>query len=172
MNGITFLLGLLVVTGAVAALSLRNLVHCALSLIAAFAGLAGLYLGLGAQFVGLVQVLVYIGAVGIVFIFAILLTRGGGAEAGTLFSGSWPLGLGIATAVGAVLTAALLQSPSLGKAATASSLEPAVRDLGERLMADYVIPLEAIALLLTAAAIGAIIVAMPERKDPPRGPQS
>jgi NADH-quinone oxidoreductase subunit J len=171
MNGITFLLGLLVVAGAVAALSLRNLVHCALSLIAAFGGLAGLYLGLGAQFVGLVQVLVYIGAVGIVFIFAILLTRGGGAEPGALFSGSWPVGLGIAAAVGVTLAAALLQSPSLARAATASAAEPSVRELGERLMAEYVIPLEGIALLLTAAAIGAIIVAMPERKDPPRGSQ-
>src|SRR5437867_814740 len=65
----------LTLAGAVAAMSLRNLVHCALCLIVTFAGLAALFLQLNAQFVGFAQILVYIGAVAILILFAILLTR-------------------------------------------------------------------------------------------------
>jgi NADH-quinone oxidoreductase subunit J len=60
---------------AAAAMSLRNLVHCALSLVVTFAGLAALYLQLDAQFVGFAQILVYVGAVAILIVFAVLLTR-------------------------------------------------------------------------------------------------
>ena len=72
------LLAALTVASAIATMSLRNLVHCALALAVAFAGLAGLYLRLDAQFVGFAQVLVYVGAVAILIVFAILLTRGSG----------------------------------------------------------------------------------------------
>ena len=58
---------------AAAAMSLRNLVHCALSLVVALAGLAALYLALDAQFVGFAQILVYVGAVAILIMFAVLL---------------------------------------------------------------------------------------------------
>ena len=70
------ILGALTIAGAAAALTLRNLVHCVLALTLAFVGLAGLYLQLGAQFVGFAQILVYVGAVAILIVFAILLTRG------------------------------------------------------------------------------------------------
>src|SRR5687767_5354140 len=63
------------VVAAGAALSFRNPVHCALCLVLAFAGLAAFYLQLGAEFVGFAQILVYIGAVAILIVFAILLTR-------------------------------------------------------------------------------------------------
>ncbi len=63
-------------SGAVAAMTLRNLVHCALALTVAFAGLSTLYLSLDAQFAGLAQLLVYVGAIAILIVFAILLTPG------------------------------------------------------------------------------------------------
>ena len=66
----------LIVGGAVAAVSRRNLVHAALFLAIAFIGQAALYLQLGAEFAGFVQILVYVGAVSMVIVFAILLTRG------------------------------------------------------------------------------------------------
>ena len=62
--------------GGLAAVLLKNLVHCALALTVAFAGLALLFLQLDAQFAGFAQILVYIGAVAILVVFAILLTRG------------------------------------------------------------------------------------------------
>ena len=67
---------MLTLASAVAAMSLRNLVHCALALTVTFAGLAAFYLQLDAQFVGFAQILVYVGAVAILIVFAILLTRG------------------------------------------------------------------------------------------------
>lgn len=69
------IIALLTVASAVCAMALRNLVHCALSLVVTFAGLAALFLQLNAQFVGFAQILVYVGAVAILIVFAILLTR-------------------------------------------------------------------------------------------------
>src|SRR5438445_11103850 len=69
------LLAALTLVSAAGAMSLRNLVHCALCLIVTFAGLAALFLNLDAEFVGFAQILVYIGAVAVLILFAILLTR-------------------------------------------------------------------------------------------------
>jgi NADH-quinone oxidoreductase subunit J len=147
MDAISVILGLVTLLGAVAAMALRNLVHCALALILAFGGLAGLFLYLSAQFVGLVQLLVYVGAVGIVFVFAILLTRGG-----------------IAALLAVVLGAAILNSSSLADREPHST-RPTVKEVGAKLMTDFVIPLEIMALLLTSALIGATVIAMPEPKQ-------
>jgi len=76
MDAIFLAISAVTLGSAVLAVSLRNLVHCALALALSFAGLAALYLKLNAQFVGLAQVLIYIGAVAILIVFAILLTRG------------------------------------------------------------------------------------------------
>src|ERR1051325_9530743 len=88
----------LTVSSAVAAMTLRNLVHCALALAITFAGLAALYLQLSAQFVGFAQVLVYVGAVAILIVFAILLTRSGEPSGESVFSGSWIVGAATAVA--------------------------------------------------------------------------
>src|SRR3989441_10196514 len=83
------ILALITVAGVLAAMSLRNLVHCALALTLAFAGLAALYLQLDAQFVGFAQILIYIGAVAILIVFAILLTRGSEPPQQAILSPSW-----------------------------------------------------------------------------------
>src|ERR1043166_7393036 len=94
------ILATLIIAAAVAAMSLRNLVHCALAVAAAFAGLAAAYLQLNAQFVGFAQILVYIGAVAILIVFAILLTRGSESAPKSVVSSGW--------FSGAVVTAATL----------------------------------------------------------------
>src|SRR5436305_10941750 len=86
------ILAALTLVSAIGAMSLRNLVHCALCLIVTFAGLAALFLRLNAQFVGFAQILVYIGAVAILILFAILLTRSSDmrpGEAQTVSVSSW-----------------------------------------------------------------------------------
>src|SRR5258708_29968795 len=83
------ILAALTIAGAVAAMSLRNLVHCALALTIAFGGLAALYLQLGAQFVGFAQLLVYVGAVAILIVFALLLTRGSEPVQQAIVSPNW-----------------------------------------------------------------------------------
>ncbi|MGH9596888.1 MAG: NADH-quinone oxidoreductase subunit J family protein, partial [Edaphobacter sp.] len=98
-----FILGVLTLAGAAAALTLRNLVHCVLALVLAFLGLAGLYLQLDAQFIGFAQVLVYVGAVAILVVFAILLTRSSDSTSQSIVSPSW----GTSTVVSVVVFAVL-----------------------------------------------------------------
>jgi NADH:ubiquinone oxidoreductase subunit 6 (subunit J) len=155
------IIAVLLVLSGVAAMTLRNLVHCALSLTLSFAAIAALYLQLGAEFVGWAQILVYIGAVAILVMFAILLTRGGtAAEWG--FSRSWVVGLAVAAIVLGTLIASIMASAVMGRPAPPAP-ELRVKMIGEQLMAQYVLPLELIALLLTAALIGAAVIAMQEK---------
>jgi NADH:ubiquinone oxidoreductase subunit 6 (subunit J) len=150
---------------AAAAMSLRNLVHCALSLVVALAGLAALYLNLDAQFVGFAQILVYVGAVAILIVFAILLTRSGEKPVQAVVAPGWSAGIAISAIVFATLGWAVLHSTGL-PAGTSPAPETTVKNIGDLLMTQYVLPLEVIGLLLTAALIGAVIIAM--RDDAPK----
>ena len=167
MNFAFYLISGLAVAGALAAVLLKNTVHCALALTVVFAGIAMLFLKLGAQFAGFAQILVYIGAVAILVVFAILLTRGSETPKDGVYS-KFPLtGLAIAAAVFAVLGWAVLNSASVLPGAENTSVAAptvTVMDIGNALMSRYVLPLEIVALLLTAALIGAVIVAMHEKE--------
>ena len=164
MNIIFIILALVTLAGSIAAMTLRHLVHCALALSVAFAGLAALYLQLDAQFVGFAQVLVYVGAVAILIVFAILLTRGSEAPQQSILSPSWLGGGAVALAVFAVLAATVLRS-SIPPHALPPAPEVTVRQIGDQLMTKYLLPLEVIGLLLTAALIGAVIIAMKENES-------
>ena len=163
MTAVFWVLTAVTVAGALAAMLLRSVVHAALAVTVAFAGLALLFLELGAQFAGFAQILVYIGAVAILVVFAILLTKGSETPAGSVFSRTWLAGLAIAAAVFAVLGWAILQSESALPAARPQP-ELTVKQIGDGLMGPYVLPLELIAVLLTSALIGAVIVAMHEKE--------
>jgi len=163
MSAVFIILSIITIAGAVAALSLRNLIHCALALTLALAGLAALYLQLGSQFVGWVQLLVYVGAVAILIVFAILLTRGSESPEKSIVASSWITGIIISVAVFSVLAAAI-GSSSFSHAAPANPPEPSIQNLGELLMTRYLLPLEVIGLLLTAALIGAVIIAMRDKE--------
>jgi NADH-quinone oxidoreductase subunit J len=112
MSLVFYLLAALTVAGGLAAMLLKNTVHCALALTVAFAGLALLYLDLDAQFAGFAQLLVYVGAVAILVVFAILLTKGSETPKDGVFSHTWLAGLAVAAAVFAVLAWSILQSVS------------------------------------------------------------
>src|SRR5260370_1247122 len=101
----------LTVVSAIAAMCFRNMVHCALSLAVTFAGLAALYVQLGAPFVGWAQILVYIGAVAILIVFAILLTRSSESTPQPVLSPYWIVGIAVALMVFGVLTKAILSNP-------------------------------------------------------------
>lgn len=143
-------------------MTLRNLVHSALAVAVAFGGLAAAYLQLDAQFVGLTQILVYVGAVAILIVFAVLLTRGGEASEKSVFSATWCLGTGIAVAVFGVLAWAINHSFASQRPLPPQP-EATVELIGHDLMTKFVLPLEVIGLLLTAALIGAVIIAMKEQ---------
>ena len=167
MSFVFYLISALTVAGGLAAVMLKNTVHCALALTVAFAGLALLFLNLDAQFAGFAQILVYIGAVAILVVFAILLTKGSETPKDGVYSRNWLAGLAIAAGVFGVLGWAVLQSarvlPGPGSTPTAKPVVT-VMDIGDALMGRYVLPLEIVALLLTAALIGAVIVAMHEKE--------
>jgi NADH-quinone oxidoreductase subunit J len=165
MSATFLILAAITLIGACAAMMLRGMVHCALAAAIAFAGLGTLYLNLGAQFLGLAQLLVYVGAIAVLIVFVILLTRGGDSDAKLLPQVALPLtGLVVAGCLFAVLAWAVFHSSAIRSAGPLTA--PAtVRELGTVLMNGYVLPLEVIGLMLTAALIGAVIVAMKENRD-------
>jgi NADH-quinone oxidoreductase subunit J len=157
-------LAVLTIAGAVAAVSMRNLVHCVLALTITFAGLAAFYLQLDAQFVGLAQILVYIGAVAILIVFAILLTRSHEPAQGPRFSLAGAAGGGIAILVFGLLGWLILSSGAVGHEVRPPP-EASVSQIGNQLMTRFILPLEVVGLLLTAALIGAVIIAMEEKDE-------
>ncbi|MGP8174758.1 MAG: NADH-quinone oxidoreductase subunit J [Terracidiphilus sp.] len=163
MSFVFYAIAGLTLAGALAAVLLKNTVHCALALTVAFAGLALLFLELDAQFAGFAQILVYIGAVAVLVVFAILLTRGSETPKDGVYSRNWLAGLVIAAGVFAVLGWAVLGSARALPHETAAPTVT-VLQIGNALMSRYVLPLEIVALLLTAALIGAVIVAMHEKE--------
>jgi len=140
---------------------LPRLIHAALWLVVTFFGIAAFYFLLSAEFVGLVQVFVYVGAVAVLIVFTILLTRREQEEeTGGL---NWG-GIAVAAAVFAGLLWAIFHTPTLN-VAVAAIVEPlTVRRIGEVLMTDYVWALQCIGILLTAALLGAVVLVMEEKR--------
>ena len=161
MSSAAFLLiTVLTLAAALAAATLPKLIHAALCLVVTFVGVAAFYFYLGAEFLGLAQVFVYVGAVAVLIVFTILLTRRED-EIGT--GGFRWGGVIVAVAVFAGLLRAILRTPSL--ALTAPGIEPlTVRRIGEVLMSDYVWPLQCVGLVLTASLLGALVLVMEEKR--------
>lgn len=157
-------LAALTIGSAVAAISLRNLIHCALCFAMSLLGIAGIFLWLGAQFVGFAQVLVYVGAISILVVFAILLTRGAGNENSQRFFGSPLVSAAIALLLAGVLLASIAGSSSAAATNAQYSAPAPVASIGQKLMTSHVVALEVIALMLTVALIGGVTIAMAERK--------
>jgi len=163
MTVIFLILAALTIAGTAAAMSLRSAIHCILALTIGLVGLAALYLLLGAQFVGFTQILVYVGAVAILAVFAIMMTQGPGKTIQPILSTNWLTGVIVAAAVFAILAWAIRSTPAHS---TPTQPDVSVNQIGAALMHHYVLPLEIMGLLLTAALIGAVILAMPEKKEP------
>src|ERR1700709_2372761 len=127
------IIAVLTLAGALAAATLPKLIHAALCLVVAFVGIAAFYFFLGAEFVGLVQVFVYVGAVAVLIVFTILLTRREDEDAAGF---NWA-GVIVAVAFFAGRAWAIMKTPSLSVAA--SAIEPlTVKRIGEMLMTNYV----------------------------------
>ena len=155
-----FIIVILTLAAALAAALLPKLMHAALSFALAFVGVAAFYFLLGAEFVGLVKVFVYIGAVAVLIVFTILLTRRDVDKVGGF---NWS-GVVVAIAVFAGLLWAILKTPMLSIAAPPIGALT-VKRIGEVLMTDYVWPLQCVGLVLTAALIGALILVMEEKRE-------
>ena len=162
------ILAVVTIAGFAAAMSLRNPIHCILALTLGFVGQAAVYLQLDAQFVGFTQVLVYVGAVAILAVFAIMMTQGArpipkvSLNVGHLSSSL--KGSLVAVAIFVVLAWAISSNTSSAGVLPAPPVVT-VNQIGDALMRRFVLPLEIMGLLLTAALIGAVIVAMPEKRE-------
>jgi NADH-quinone oxidoreductase subunit J len=153
------IISVVTLAGALAAACLRKLIHAALCLVVAFIGLAAFYFLLGAEFVGLVQIFVYVGAVAVLVVFTILLTRREDEDAAGF---NWS-GVVVAAVVFGGLFWTILKTGSLSVAAPAIEALT-VKRIGEMLMTNYVWPLQCVGLLLTAALIGALVLVMEEKR--------
>jgi len=154
---------LLILGTAIAALTRRNLIHSALLLVLTWAGIAGFYLWAGTEFVAFAQVLVYVGAISMVVLFAVLLTRQNPAD--VVISPSSRRRAVSAILVGAltlaVLGAAVWQTP-FPPGPTANP-ELSVLQLGQQLMGPHAAAVLVIGGLLTVALLGATILASSDR---------
>jgi NADH-quinone oxidoreductase subunit J len=151
-------IAILTLAAALAAATLQKLMHAALGFAVMFVGISAFFFLLGAEFVGLVQIFVYIGAVAVLIVFTILLTR---QDVGKVRSFKWS-GVIVAIAVFAGLVWAIAKTKSLP--VTPQQIEPiTVQRIGELLMTNYVWPLQCVGVLLTAALIGALILVMEEK---------
>jgi NADH-quinone oxidoreductase subunit J len=163
MEPIFWILSVITVLGAIFAITLRNLIHCVLSVILFFLGIAGHYFLLRADFIGAVQILIYIGAVAVLMLFAIMLTRHVTGDEGPreVLGGKWWTGMGTAVIIAGLLWA-IIRKDALAQLLPAGVAQTSVAEIGKALVADWVVPFEAMAVLLTAALIGAVVIALEE----------
>jgi len=151
-------IAILTLAAALAAATLQKLMHAALCFAVMFVGISAFFFLLGAEFVGLVQIFVYIGAVAVLIVFTILLTR---HDVGKIRGFNWG-GVFVAVAVFAGLVWAISKTKLVS--APSPRIEPVtVQRIGELLMTNYVWPLQCVGVLLTAALIGALILVMEDK---------
>lgn len=157
-DAVFIILGFITLIGAVGVVSLNNIVHAALSLVISFLGVAGLYFQLQAEFLGLVQIMVYAGAISVLVIFAIMLVMDRDPANTNLTHriNRWWGGL-TAVLFAALIGLAIRQSQFAVQAGSGSA--DRIGQIAELLLGDYVIAFEVAALLLLVAVVGAIILA-------------
>jgi NADH-quinone oxidoreductase subunit J len=160
---IIFLLtGALIIGSALMVVIARKLLHAALWLVSSLFGVAVLYAVLQANFLAVVQVVVYIGAIAILFIFAVMLTRKEALDRGPQTRPNWWIAalLGLLLLVGLVFL--IVSQPSVNRTAAAlpAGLDT-VRTLGSALVSPdaFVLPFEVASILLLAALVGAVYIA-------------
>jgi NADH-quinone oxidoreductase subunit J len=159
---IFILVAALVLGSAVMVVTTRNLVHSALWLVAALFGVAMVFVLLSAGFLAVAQVVIYIGAIAILFIFAVMLTRRLMQDTGPQTNRGWGFAALVSLLLFVGLVLVLQTWPGItGDAPALSPLSNPVADLGAALVSPdaYLIPFELASVLLLAALIGAIVVA-------------
>jgi NADH-quinone oxidoreductase subunit J len=160
-----FALALLITVSAFFVVGSRNIFHAAIFLVLALFGVAGIFVLLEAPFLAAAQVLIYVGAVAILMIFAIMLTARIGDTTIRYTNEQVPTGLAVAAGLLIIILYSLWQTPI---ATEAASGDPGSgKKLGELFLTQFVLPFEIISVLLLAALIGAVIIAKRDRTTEP-----
>ncbi len=155
------IIAVMMVVGALRVVTTSNVVHAALWLVVVLSGAAAQYVLLGAEFVAITQVLVYVGAVMVLFLFGIMLTRSRIGREGGLNNPHWKWGIPVALLVLAATVITLVRS--FGDERLPEGTEPVpVQAVSDLIFGPYLLPFWALSFVLLAAMIGAIVLA---RKD-------
>lgn len=165
---IFWIVAVILVGSALLVVTMRNIVHSALALIVVFAMASGIYLLLNAEFIAIVQILIYAGAVTILILFALMLTRTSGPGFNSNPTNRlWAVGVVICALVGAAIVYAVSSSThAVSNVASNTSQLPAgisnVVRIGQLLYSptsySYVLPFEIASLVLLVAILGAIVI--------------
>lgn len=153
-----YLISFVVLLSAVAAVTMRNLVHAALMLALSFISVSGIYVLLQADFLAAVQLLIYGGAVPVLIVFGVMLTRmPGDRESNPVNRRTVLWGAGMAALLFAVLMTTLHKTEFIARGVMTS--EPSIEGIARLMLGDFVISFEIAAVLLLAALLGAIVLA-------------
>ncbi len=155
-----YVISILLVLGALGVVLLPRIVHAALALVFFFLMIAGIYVLLGAEFIAATQVIVYVGAITVLFLFAIMLTHRSYAPDSNPGNSQWIAAGVVSIVTGGILVGVLAQAKlPVSTAATPGGVADVTKTLGQLLMGPYLIPFEIAGLLLLAAMVGAIVIA-------------
>ncbi len=157
-----FLLAVGVVGAGVAVVTLRNIIHSAVAMMVCFGSLAGMYALLGAPIVAAAQVLIYLGAISVLILFAIMLTQAGDANLPAPFHRQGPIAVVVALAIVGLVGWAVIRTDWGGATEAVSAT---VESIANEVFTTYALPFEIISLLLLAAIIGAIFLARRPEED-------
>jgi NADH:ubiquinone oxidoreductase subunit 6 (subunit J) len=166
-TAVFYLFAVVTIVAALLVVGLRNIVHSALALIVVFAMAASVYILLNAEFIAIVQVLIYVGAVTVLILFALMLTRIAGQRCTNPSNRLWPVAVLICTLIGATIIYAVTNSQltvaqvSNGADQLPKGISNVVR-IGQLLYSptsySYVLPFEIASLVLLVAIVGAIVI--------------
>lgn len=149
------------IVGALKVVTSKNVVHAALSLVLVLSGAAAQYLLLAAEFVAVTQVLVYVGAVMVLFLFGVMLTRAKLGRDGDLNNNGYKLGIPVALLMLGVMSWVLIDGFEDTKLPQDTGPVP-IQAVSDNIFGPYLLPFWALSFVLLAAVIGAIVLA---RKD-------
>jgi NADH-quinone oxidoreductase subunit J len=159
------LLGAVAVAAALLVVGSSNLVHSALWLVVTLGALAGCYLLLTAEFVAWVQVLIYVGAVVVLALFGLMLTRAPIGFSPELTTGNrWAAGV-VAGATGGTLLTVVVEAFRRSYIDVQAGVAGASRGIGETIFRYWVLPFEILSVLLLAALVGAIVLSRRTQRD-------
>jgi NADH-quinone oxidoreductase subunit J len=164
-------LAALMIGSAIRVVTTKNVVHAALYLVLVLAGVAAQYILLAAEFVAVTQILVYIGAIMVLMLFGIMLTRARIGRETDLTNDNWWVGLATAVLLVVVMGYALVDAFSDDKLPRDTRIENVIdatgpsntSTLSDAIFSQYLIPFEVVSVLLTAALVGAIVLARKDR---------
>lgn len=152
------LIGVITLGAALLCVTSRNVVRAALWLVVSLGGLAGLYLVLTAELVAIVQLLIYVGAVVVLLLFGLMVTRAPIGLQPDLNTANRPIAFIVAVAAFGLLVAALVDAFRFAYVDLTVSGQGSPETIGGALFSSWVLPFEVLSVLLLAALIGAIAI--------------